>query len=123
MTIKDYKNLPELSEIESNLDDWLYNSQRLYEEAVKKYIQFKEVHIECQIKYEKKFAEIISKYTGKGEKVTIIKEIAQAECSEEFRIMMQTEAKKKRYTMWITAIESRLNMLKYLMRRKYGEMQ
>lgn len=117
-----YINLPSLNEIEPQLDVWLYESQRLYEQAVKKYIQFKEYHIECQIKYEKEFADSIQKHKGSGEKVTIVKEIAQAECSKSYENMLKAEAQKRKWTMWTEAIQNRIQMIKYLMKRKYGDM-
>jgi sialic acid synthase SpsE len=115
---RDFLTMPELSHVEANLDRWIFETQKAYETAISEYIKFKEAYTESEITYDKKFAEEIAKRAGAGEKVTIIKELAKVECENEYRKMKKLEAQKKKYTMWITAFENRINMLKYLMRRK-----
>ena len=121
MANKKYLTLPELNQVEPHLDSWMYETQRLYEEAVQKYIVFKENHINCIIKYDNKLADEIQKLKGEKYKVTIIKEIAQKECADEYKDMLLAEAQKKKYTMWVSAMQERINMLKYLMKRKYSD--
>lgn len=117
-----YLDLPDLSTIEANLDTWMYESQRLYEQAIKEYIRFREAEIEAEIEYNKQFAAGICKHRSSGEKVTIVKEIVKAECHESYEAMMKAESRKSHYAKYIEAFENRINMLKYLMKRKYGEM-
>jgi hypothetical protein len=118
---KKYLVMPELPVIESNLDGWLFESQRLYEEAVKKYIKFKEAEIDAEITYDNAMADQITKLSADGGKVTVMKEIAKSRCAEEYANMMQMNAKKRRYEKWILALESRIQMLKYLMKRKWSD--
>ena len=122
MSNKEYLKLPELNIVESNIDTWMFESQRLYEDAIQKYVIFKSDYITKQINYDNKLAEKIKSLKESGYKVTIIKEIAHSECKEEYQKMLEAEAQKKKYTMWITALENRINMFKYLAKRKWGEL-
>jgi ferric iron reductase protein FhuF len=103
------------------LETWLFETQKLYEQAIQKYIKFRENHIERQIAYDEKIANEIVKLKNENLPVTIIKELAKKESQKEYRELELAESQKKRYTKWIEAFESRINMIKYLMRRKYED--
>lgn len=118
-----YNDLPDLITVESNLDLWLFESQKLYEMAVKKFIKFKEAHINSEIIYDNAIAEQINRLKSDDERVTIIKEQAKSLCAKEYKEMMILDGKKERCSMWLKAMENRINMLKYLMKRKYFEME
>jgi hypothetical protein len=117
-----YLELPDLNTIVANLDEWLVESQKLYETAIKQYIKFKEQEIEKQISYNKKFAETIVSLKDSKHPITYTKEIAKAQCGEEYKDLMMAESQKKHYKSYIGAFESRINMIKILMRIKIGEL-
>jgi hypothetical protein len=117
---KKYFDLPELPVIEAQLDTWLYESQRLYEEAVKKYIEAKEQYIDFQLEYERQYADEVEKLKGGGEKVTIVRDLAQRACWDKYEAMLHGEVQKRRFETWMVALENRSNMLKFLCKRKWN---
>ncbi len=116
--MNEYNKLPEeLSVLESNLDKWLLGSQNLYEYAIREYIKAREEYINMQIAYNKQFASTIEQLKESKYKMTIIKEIAHDKSHVEYKNMLEAETKKKKFQYMIQAIQERINMIKYLMKR------
>ena len=117
-----YVKLPDIIFIRANLEDCLVDAQAGYETAIKEYIRFKEAEIDAAIVYEKKLAEEIMRLKQEKTYATYTKEIARSYCHEEYKTMKHLEAKKEHYKAYISAWESRINMIKMLARIKYKEL-
>ncbi len=112
--MSNYYELPDLLEVMQNIDRWIFETQKLYEQAIQYYTKFKEQEIECTIKYHNKIASEISNLKESGMQVTIIKEVAKSNSISEYREMSLAGVKKKKYSAYIDAYQERLNTLKFL---------
>jgi len=112
----------ELNKLYAELDYNLYIAQRSYENAIKKYGLFREAYINAKVKYENKLSEIIEKLYKKGDKVTVVQKIAHGKCMKEYHDMLMYETKYKKYRALMNGFLERINMIKYLMKIKIGEL-
>jgi hypothetical protein len=110
-----------LENLYQKIDIHLYQAQLKYEEYIKLYGEFREAYINAKVEYEKRLSEEIEKSYKKGDKVTVVKEMAKNRCIEEYHQMLKNETFYKKYKALMVGLESRINTIKALMRMKLGE--
>jgi hypothetical protein len=107
----------DLGTIQSNIEQMLLRACEEHENAIIAYGEASDVYSDCFIAYRKKKSEVTKRLKKEGEKVTIIKDLANGETLELKGELLKAEGQMTKCKMIVNALENRINAVKFIGKR------
>ena len=107
----------DLGKIQSNIEQMLLRACEQHERAIIAFGEAHDVYADDFVIYRKAKSDVTQRLKSEGEKVTIIKSLAEGETVELKGRQLKSEGQMKKCKMMVSALEERINAIKYIGRR------
>jgi len=109
-----------IGNIYAKIDQFLFDAQKRYENAIKQYGIFRNKWVDKQVEYEKAFADEVQRLKNNDQPVTITKELAKQNLTELKKEMLELETKYKYFKALRDGMQERIQTIKFLGRIKHN---
>lgn len=104
----------DLATIYADLDNMIIRAQEELEDVIVQYGLAMDAYAQAEADYRKEKAETIRTLKQSGHSVTLILDMAQGDCSALKKNMLLSESNVKRLRALVSALEHRLNGIKFI---------